>query len=183
MGCFNNTTSAQSYNRYVIANGDSIPIVDLPTVVVGGDLYSKTPVFKSRRESWQYKRMKRYVKKVYPYALLASQKINECTKEIMANPESKKAAMKKVEKALKDKYGPELKRLTMSQGKILLLLIDRQTGNTAFALVKELRGGFSATMYQGVARIFGSSLKVNYQPKGKDWMIEDIVKKIERGII
>ena len=91
--------------------------------------------------------------------------------------------MKKVEKALKDKYGPELKRLTMSQGKILLLLIDRQTGNTAFALVKELRGGFSASMYQGVARLFGSSLKVNYQPKGKDWMIEDIVNKIERGII
>ena len=183
MGCFSNITFAQSYNRFVIINGDSIPIVDLPPVLVSSDDYSRTPKFKSKRESRKYKRLKRYVKKVYPYALLASQKINECNKEIIANPETKKSAMKKVEKALKDKYGPELKRLTMSQGKILLLLIDRQTGNTAFALVKELRGGFSASMYQGVARLFGSSLKVNYQPKGKDWMIEDIVNKIERGII
>ncbi len=178
-----NITSAQSYNRFVIINGDSVPIVDLPPVIVGNDSYSKPPKFKSKKESRKYRRLKRYVKKVYPYALLASQKINECNKEIIANPEVKKSAMKKVEKALKDKYGPELKKLTMSQGKILLLLIDRQTGNTAFALVKELRGGFSASMYQGVARLFGSSLKVNYQPKGKDWMIEDIVKKIERGII
>jgi hypothetical protein len=183
MACFVNTAFSQSYYRFVVINGDSVPIVDLPPIVVGSDRYSKAPVFKSKRESWKYKRLKRYVKKVYPYALLASQKINECNKEIVANPDSKKAAMRKVEKALKDKYGPELKKLTMSQGKILLLLIDRQTGNTAFALVKELRGGFSASMYQGVARLFGSSLKVNYQPKGKDWMIEDIVKKIERGII
>ena len=183
MGCFFNIALAQSYNRFIIVNGDSVPIVDLPPVVVGNDVYSKPPKFKSKRESWKYKRLKRYIKKVYPYALLASQKINECNIEIEANPNSKKSAMKKVEKALKDKYGPELKKLTMTQGKILLLLIDRQTGNTAFALVKELRGGFSASMYQGVARLFGSSLKVNYQPKGKDWMIEDIVKKIERGII
>lgn len=174
---------AQSYNRFIVVNGDSIPVVDLPPVSVGSDKYSKVPVFKSKRESWKYRRLKRYVKKVYPYAVLASQKINECNEEIIANPESKKLAMKKVEKALKDKYGPELKKLTMSQGKILLLLIDRETGNTAFELVKELRGGFSAAMYQGVARLFSSSLKVNYQPKGKDWMIEDIVKKIERGII
>jgi len=178
-----NDSSAQSYNRFVIINGDSVPIVDLPTIIVGDDVYSKPPVFNSKRESWRYQRMKRYVKKVYPYALLASKKINECDAEIKANPESRKVAMKKVEKALKDKYGPELKKLTMTQGRILLLLIDRETGNTAFELVKELRGSFSASMYQGIARLFRSSLKVNYEPKGKDWMIEDIVKKIERGII
>tara|TARA_B100000795_G_scaffold270059_1_gene262350 strand:- start:5890 stop:6438 length:549 start_codon:yes stop_codon:yes gene_type:complete len=178
-----NNSTAQSYNRFVIVNGDSIPIVDLPPVHVGSGTYSKTPVFKSKRESWKYKRLKRYVKKVYPYALLASKKINECSQEIIENPASKKLAMKKVEKALKDKYGPELKKLTMMQGKILLLLIDRQTGNTAYELVKELRGGFSASMYQGLARLFRSSLKVSYEPQGKDWMIEDIVKKIERGVI
>ena len=183
IGCFINVVKAQSYNRFLIINGDSVPVVDLNPVIISNDAYLKPPKFKSKRESWKYKRLKRYVKKVYPYALLASQKINECNEEIKAHPESKKAAMKKVERAIKEKYGPELKRLTMSQGKILLLLIDRQTGNTAFSLVKELRGSFSASMYQGVARLFGSSLKVNYQPRGKDWMIEDIVNKIERGII
>jgi len=178
-----NNSIAQSYNRFVIINGDSIPIVDLLPVHIGNGTYFKTPVFKSKRESWKYKRLKRYVKKVYPYALLASKKINECSQEIIDNPASKKLAMKKVEKALKDKYGPELKKLTMMQGKILLLLIDRQTGNTAYELVKELRGGFSASMYQGLARLFRSSLKVSYEHQGKDWMIEDIVNKIERGVI
>lgn len=163
-------------------NGDSIPVIDLPAIEIGQD-YSKVPEFRNKRESRKYKKLKRYVKKVYPYAQLASQKLNECYLEINADSTVKKKAMKKVEKALKAEYGEELKKLTMTQGKILLLLIDRQTGNTTFELVKELRGGFSASMYQGVARIFGSSLKVNYDPKGKDWMIEDIVQKIEKGII
>lgn len=176
------TGYAQNYTRFTVINGDSIPIVDLPVLELGID-YSKPPKFKTKRESRKYRKLKRYVKKVYPYAQLASEKLNECYLEINADSTSKRKAMKKVEKALKAEYGEELKKLTMTQGKILLLLIDRQTGNTTFELVKELRGGFSASMYQGVARIFGSSLKVNYDPKGKDWMIEDIVKKIEIGII
>lgn len=173
---------SQSLTRYTILNGDTIPVVDLPLITIGTD-YSKPPKFRNKRESRKYRRMKRYVKKVYPYAQLASQKLNECYVEINADSTSKRKAMRKVEKALKAEYGDELKKLTMTQGKILLLLIDRQTGNTTFELVKELRGNFSASMYQGVARIFGSSLKVNYEPNGKDWMIEDIVKKIEIGLI
>ncbi len=76
-----------------------------------------------------------------------------------------------------------LKGLTVTQGKILLLLIDRQTGFTTFELVKELRGSFNASMYQGLAILFGHSLKLNYEPRGKHWMIEDIVRKIELGIL
>jgi transposase len=91
--------------------------------------------------------------------------------------------MRKVEKALRKKYGNAMKKLTVSQGKLLLLLIDRQTGFTTYELVQELRGNFNASMYQGLAILFGHSLKLNYEPKGKHWMIEDIVRKIELGII
>lgn len=179
-----NSITAQTLLRYEIINGDTVPVCDLPAVVVkGGRDFTKPPVFKNKRESWRYKKMKEYVKKVYPYAELASQKLKECEAEIKKDPESRKKAMKKVEKALRKRYGKAMKKLTVTQGKILLLLIDRQTGLTTFELVKELRGSFNASMYQGLAVLFGHSLKLNYEPRGKHWMIEDIVSKIELGLI
>ncbi len=179
-----NSMIAQTFLRYQIISGDTVPICDLPAVVVivGRD-YTKPPVFKNKKESRRYMKMKAYVKKVYPYAELASQKLIECEAEIKKDPESRKKAMRKVEKALRKRYGKAMKKLTVTQGKILLLLIDRQTGLTTFELVKELRGSFNASMYQGLAVLFGHSLKLNYDPKGKHWMIEDIVIKIELGII
>lgn len=178
-----NSLMAQNYLRYTVIDGDTLAIYDLPTVTVGGKDYSKPPVFKNKRESYRYRKLKEYVKKVYPYAQLASEKLNECKADIEKDPESKKKAMKKVERALRKRYGKALKKLTVTQGKLLLLLIDRETGLTTFELVKELRGSFNASVYQGVAVLFGHSLKLNYEPKGKHWMIEDIVKKIELGII
>lgn len=169
--------------RYTIVNGDTIPIVDLVVVNIGGVQNETQPKFRNRRQSWKYRKLTAYVKKVYPYAQLASEKLKECEQEINANPESRKRAMKKVEKALRKKYGSALKGLTVTQGKLLLLLIERETGHTPFELVKELRGSFSAGLYQGVALLFGSNLKSDYQPRGKHWMIEDIVKKIENGTI
>lgn len=166
--------------RCTVVNGDTIPIVDLQVVHVGGN--QNQPIqFKNKRQSYKYRRLKAYVRKVYPYAKLASLKLKECEAEIRANPESRKKAMKKVERALRKKYGKALKNLTVTQGKLLLLLIERETGHTPYELVKELRGNFSAGMYQGVALLFGSNLKSDYQPHGKHWMIEDIVNKIENG--
>jgi hypothetical protein len=175
--------SSQSYLRFKILDGDTIAICDLSAVTVGGRDYSKLPRFKNKRQSTKYRKMTRYVKKVYPYAQLASTKLIECEDEIQKSPESRKKAMRKVEKALRKKYGKAMKSLTVSQGKLLLLLIDRQTGLTTFELVQELRGNFNASMYQGLAILFGHSLKLNYEPKGKHWMIEDIVRKIESGVI
>ncbi|MBK21675.1 MAG: hypothetical protein CMP63_05065 [Flavobacteriales bacterium] len=175
--------SAQSYLRYKVIDGDTVAVCDLSAVTVGGRDYSKPPKFKSKRQSYKYRKMTRYVKKVYPYAQLASQKLIECEAEIQRNPESRKKAMKKVEKALRKRYGNAMRGLTVTQGKILLLLIDRQTGFTTFELVRELRGNFNASMYQGLAILFGHSLKLNYEPGGKHWMIEDIVRKIELGIL
>ena len=179
----NNSISAQSYLRYEVIDGDTIAICDLSVVTIGGKDYSKSPSFKNKRQSYKYQKMTRYVKKVYPYAKLASKKLVECEDQIRKSPESRKKAMRKVEKALRKKYGKAMRSLTVSQGKLLLLLIDRQTGFTTFELVQELRGNFNASVYQGIAIIFGHSLKLNYQPRGKHWMIEDIVRKIELGIL
>lgn len=173
----------QNYLRTKVVDGDTLAFCVLPTVTVGGRDYTKPPKFKNKRESWRYRKMKAYVKKVYPYAQLASEKLKECEAEIQKDPESKRQAMRKVEKALRKRYGKEMKSLTVTQGKLLLLLIDRQTGLTTFELVQELKGNFNASMYQGIAVLFGHSLKLNYEPRGKHWMIEDIVQKIEMGII
>lgn len=174
-------TQSEGYYRYTVIDGDTVPIVDMPVCYIGD---TKPNVhYISQSQLKKYNRLNRYVRKVYPYASLAAKKLNECEKELIGVEDEKerKRIMKKVEKALKDKYGDELKRLTVTQGKILLKLIDRETGQTSFELVKELRGGFSASMWQGLALIFGHTLKANYDPAGEDWMIEEIVQKIESG--
>jgi len=81
------------------------------------------------------------------------------------------------------KYEDDLKKLTMTQGRILLKLVDREIGNTSYNLVKEYRGSISAAFWQGIARLFGSNMKAEYDPKGEDAEIEEIVQLIEAGII
>jgi len=169
--------------RYNIVNGDTVPVVDLPVCVVGK--YSKPLQFKNKRKQRRYNRLERYVKKVYPYAQLAASKLKEYEGELatLHTEKERRKVMKKVEKALKDQYGDELKKLTVTQGKILLKLIDRQTGRTSYELVKQMRGSFSVAMWQGFALIFGQNLKSQYDVNGKDKWIEHIVKRIELGAI
>lgn len=169
--------------RYNIINGDTLPVVDLPVCVVGK--FGKRPKFKSKRKQRRYNRLERYVKKVYPYAQLAASKLKEYESElaVLHTEKERRKVMKKVEKALKDEYGAELKNLTVSQGKILLKLIDRQTGRTSYELVKEMRGSFSVAVWQGFALLFGQNLKSQYDANGKDKRIEFIVKRIELGAL
>jgi hypothetical protein len=89
--------------------------------------------------------------------------------------------MKVAEKELKAQFEDQLKDLTMNQGRILLKLIDRETGNTSYQLVKDFRGGFQAFMWQGVARLFGNNMKAEYDPEGEDVMIERAIKLVEAG--
>ncbi|MCX6180854.1 MAG: DUF4294 domain-containing protein [Bacteroidetes bacterium] len=142
----------------------------------------------AKKVSAQYReqqRLQKYVKKVYPYALLASQKLKEYEKDLAAakNDYERRKIMKKVEKALVDQYGDELKNLTINQGKILLKLIDRETGHSSYELVSEMRGSFPAACWQGLASLFGQNLKSTYDAYGEDKDIEQIVKKIQRGQI
>jgi hypothetical protein len=91
--------------------------------------------------------------------------------------------MKKAEQELEDKFGEDIKAMTYSQGKILIKLIYRETGSSSFDIVKELRGRFSAFVWQTLARIFGYDLKTKYDPGGEDQNIEKIVQMIEAGSI
>jgi hypothetical protein len=84
---------------------------------------------------------------------------------------------------LKEQFGSELTSLTINQGRILIALIDRETGETSYELVEELRGKFSAFFWQGLARIFGHNLKTHYDPDGEQRDIENIVQQIELGIL
>lgn len=161
-----------------IVNGDTIPSIRLPEVWVYADYPYKN---KKQYEAWS--KTKYNVKKVYPYAILAAAKLKEynAVLEKIPNEKLRKAYMKTVEKELKAEFEEPLKKLSMNQGKILLKLIDRETGNTSYELVKDLRGGFQAFMWQSVARLFGSNMKSEYDPTGEDIMIERAIKLVEAG--
>ena len=161
-----------------VVNGDTIPSIRLPDIWVYANYNYKN---KKQYEAWN--RTKYNVKKVYPYAILAAAKLKEYNRilEKMPNESTRKAYMKTVEKELKTEFEEPLKDLSMTQGKILLKLIDRETGNTSYELVKDLRGGFQAFMWQSVARLFGSNMKSEYDPNGEDIMIERAIKLVEAG--
>lgn len=161
-----------------VVGADTIPLVNLPVVEVIGAI---DPLQAENLK--KYLKLRRDVLRAYPYAKLASQQlkfINDSLGNILSE-RARKKFIKETEKDLKEKFEKDLKSLTYGQGRILIKLIDRETGNTSFALVKDLRGTFQAFFWQSLARIFGSNLKSEYDAAGEDRMIEAIVQAIERG--
>jgi len=159
-----------------IIKGDTIAQIKLNEVTVIPDY-----IFTSNRQRRRYTRLERYIRKVYPYAKLANETLSKINNN-MDSIDSKRAAkkyIKQVDKVLQDRYGKELKQLTVMQGRLLIKLIDRETGSTSYELIKELRGGFSAFMWQSLARLFGENLKEEYNKDEEDKMIEHIVLRIE----
>lgn len=161
-----------------VVNGDTIPSIRFPDVWV----YAEYP-YKTKRQYEAWSRTKYNVKKVYPYAILAAAKLQEYNQilERMPDEKTKKAYLKVVEKELRNEFEEPLKNLTTTQGEILLKLIDRETGETSYELVKQMRGSFQAFMWQSLARLFGSNMKTKYDPTGDDIMIERAIKLIEAG--
>ncbi len=164
------------YVQARINAGDTLMVKQLDEVIV-------YPKFKYAYQNRRYNRLIRYVKKVYPYAQIAAKKMQEY-EQILQNtpdPREQKKIMKKVEAEIYAEWGDDLKELTYRQGGILLKLIDRQTGNSSYALVQEFRGNFRAFFYQSFARLFGFNLKERYNPKENvyDRQIENIVRLIE----
>ncbi|HZX62721.1 MAG TPA: DUF4294 domain-containing protein [Bacteroidales bacterium] len=161
-----------------IIEGDTVPYIDLRTVVVFPQLD-----FKSWSELVGYERLVINIKKVYPYAKLAAVKLTAYKHKLDSIPteRERKKFLKAAEKDLEAQFGNEIKELNFTQGKLLIKLIYRQTGNSTFAIVKELRGSFNAFIYQTVARIFGYDLRSQYDPEGSDKAIEHIVQMIEDG--
>lgn len=174
---------AQNFDLVVvkakIVEGDTIPLIDLPQVNIRGFI-----VFRSPADQRRFERLVRNVKKVYPYARLAGIKLNEYDAMMAGLTEKQqRKLLKQAEDELKSEFGNELKALNFTQGKILLKLVDRQTGNPTYHIVKELRGNFVAFFWQNLSRLFGYNLKEKYDPEGKDRDIEAIVQMIESGTI
>lgn len=176
-------TSGQDQPRLIvltatIIDGDTLLQASLPLI----HIYA-TRSFKSKSAQNRYDKLVRNVRKVYPYARLAGIKLNEYEAILKAAPNDRerRKIMKRAESELNERFGPELKKLTFSQGKILIKLIDRETGNSSYGLLQELRGKFTAFVWQQLARIFGYNLKAKYDPLGEDRQIEEIVVQIENG--
>jgi hypothetical protein len=160
-----------------IVDGDTVPIIPLKEV----NIYSWKVL--TPKQARQMTKLMKNVKIVYPYARLAGIKLDQY-EEILAqaaDDRERRQIMKQVEDEIQAEYGDELRDLTFTQGKILLKLIDRETGHTSYDLVTDLRGEFRALFYQAFARIFGYNLKVEYDPEGEDRDIETIVLMIENG--
>ena len=169
--------SQDENSTYFKIEGDSVfkKEIDLKEVV----LY-KPVVFADNQERLNYFVLKRKVLKVYPYAKMASErlaKLNDRLNKIKSKRKKKKYT-KMLEKFLQEELTAELKKLTRTEGQILVKLIYRETGSTAFSLVRELRNGFRAFTYNTIAKVFKISLKEEYNPLKvrEDLFIEDILR-------
>lgn len=164
----------------IVVEGDTIPIMFYDEVHIWGERSYRNPA-----ESRQWERLVRNVKKAYPYAKLAGIKFNEYSQKItdVKSDKVRKSMMKQAEDEIEAQFGKELRDLTFTQGKILLKLIDRQTSNSSYDIVKDFRGNFRAFFYQSFARLFGYDLKTRYDPLGEDAEIERIVLMIESGTL
>ena len=175
------TTTINGYMVPVcVYKGDTIPAVQLPNVYIFRPLK-----FKNEKERREYYRLVRNVKKTLPLAREINRAVIETYEYIETLPDKKarEKHLKLVEKGLKEQYTPIMKKLTFSQGKLLIKLVNRQTDSSSYELVKAFMGPFKAGFYQTFAALFGASLKKEYHPEGEDRLTERVVLLVENGQI
>jgi Domain of unknown function (DUF4294) len=142
-------------------NGELVPMIVTPEIKI-----VDVRIFKSQADREAYRRLKYNIYKVLPYAKFASQRYEKLQRDLAttADKRRQKLMIDTCENQIKDLFKREVENLTISQGEILIKLIDRQTGNTSYEMVKQLKGGLKAFMFQSLARIFGHDLKETYDP-------------------
>ena len=141
-------------------------------------------IFHRTRDLKNYQKMVRAVKKVYPLALEASRRMASVDVQLSdLKRRDRKKYTEAMEEALKEEITPMLWKMTRYEGKILLKLIDRETDFTVYQIIKDYRSGFTAGFYQMLARMFGNNLKLQYDPKGEDEMLEQIVLYYKAGLL
>ncbi len=178
--CQNVSSQEENNSTYFKVEGDSIykKEIDLNEVVI------YNPVeFVNNKERLDYFVLKRKVSKVYPYAKMASERLKKLNSRLdkITSKRKKKKYTRMLEKFLQNELSAELRRLTRTEGQILVKLIYRETGLTAFSLVRELRSGFKAFTYNTIAKLFKISLKEKYDPLNvrEDQFIEDILRNTD----
>ncbi len=159
-----------------VIDGEQMPWMLIPEVEI-----SRKRVFKSPEDKARYLRLRHNVIKVLPYAQYAQNRYQQLYRDLAltGSKREQKRLVKDCEKEIKDMFNREVKNLTISQGEILIKLIDRQTGNSSYEVVRELRGGVTAFFYQSIAKVFGHNLKNTYNPE-EDFEIENIIRSLER---
>ena len=182
--CFHFNAKAQrsiydtmKVEAFITPEGDTIPQSWLPTVEVMALQSARNKNF------WaNWTRLRNAVYVTYPYAITASRAINDVNAQLskVHTEQERKQIIKSREKELKRDFADKVTGLSVYQGKILMKLINRETGNNCYSLVKEYKGGFNAGLWQTVAFLFGSSLKQQYDPRGEDQEIEKFVLEVRK---
>lgn len=178
---------AQSIQTAVVPEGllrayvdgkDTVAIVNLREVFI-------FPSYRNKKDIEKYNKLVRDVKRTLPYAKLIYATLIETYEymETLPNEKARQAHLKRMEKDLFKEYKPVLKKLSYSQGKLLIRLIDRECNQTSYNLLKAYLGSFRAGFWNVFAGMFGASLKSEYDPKGKDAMTERVVVLVENGLI
>ena len=164
--------------EYIIVKGDSVPrrSINLDEVMLLNKLK-----FNSREDRRRYLIIRRKTIKVYPYAKLAAERLDSLTSRLnrIKRKRDKKRYTKKIQKYIEGEFSEKLKKFTRTEGQILIKLIYRQTGKTAFGLIKELRTGWRAFWYNTTAKLFDMSLKKEFDPfnEKEDYLIEDVLQR------
>jgi hypothetical protein len=162
----------------VLVDGDSIQYMEMSNVYVYPE-----PTFKSKRQQQSYMRLVKNVKKVLPIAKQVRQMLIETAEylETLPTKKEKEEHMKRVEAAIVAEYKPQMKKLTFSQGKLLIKLVDRECNSTAYEAMQAFIGPVRSGMWQAFAWMFGASLKKGYNPDGVDRLTERVVLMVEAG--
>ncbi len=173
----NNQYDTLRVEAYITPEGDTIPQSWLPTVQVAA---VQTNALKNYWRNWTRLRNAVYV--TYPYARTASKVIQSVNAQLanVQDEKLRKQIIKSREKELKREFADKVTNLSVYQGKVLMKLINRETGNNCYQLIKEYKGGLNAGIWQTVAFVFGSSLKQPYSPKGEDQEIEKLVLEVQK---
>ncbi len=161
-----------------LVEGDSIQYVEM------NNIYVYPPkTFKSEKQRQQYNRLVNNVKKVLPIAKECRVIISETYEYLQTLPDKKArdAHLKLVEQDIKRTYTPRMKKLTYSQGKLLIKLVDRECHSTSYGLIQAILGPVKAGFYQAFAWLYGASLKKKYDPEGVDRLTERVVRQVESG--
>ena len=161
-------------------NGETLPEVEIKEVTVYGH-----PSAANRSALRKYDRLIYNIKKVYPYALIVRSRLDEVNRDLekISGDKERRKYIREVEKDVFSKYEDDMRDMTITQGRLLIKLIDRETQNTSFTLIRQYRGGITASFWQGIARIFGTNLKEEYDPYSNDALIEMIIYGIETGML
>ena len=166
----------KGYMTNTLESGEVLPWFPIQEVVI-----TARRTFSNAKKRQEYLRLRKNVIRVLPYAIYAQKRYEQLDRDLalVRGRREERKLIKACESEIKEKIKNEVKNMTISQGQILVKLIERQTGNTSFEMLKDIKGGLTAGVYQGIAKLFGHNLRATYDPQ-EDYEIENIIREYER---